>query len=277
MKSEEFKTVVQTVYKTLETAGYYQSYPPTEEEISHIISFMNRINPEYPLDSVNLLDMVNVAIKHEHVPPPPVIDALERLMVDFSPHNIEWTYLHPTLTMNHNSDGERCEIIFAPEIRHIALSFPLTITVNKWANMDLDKNHDPDCPCVSDMHLEDCPVSKLYAEKGDSYSEDEIVRAKSECTCEFDDCGCESFIEHTRTRMFNSRDEFLIDFTAWLNAAYYDMPYNSVFRSHKFTLTVNDRQMKAECSCGEWMCITTNEKRNQEYLHEKWYEHTINS
>lgn len=218
---ETIKNVTDAMHKVT------QKYPLNEARLDQIINFINRINPHYPLDSVDLLDMINLALNYDHVPNPGTIDILENYLknADFTRGELNWKYKHPVLTATFypKHSGIRYDIIFAsvPKDKPTtsALSFPIKVTVHTWVDMDLNENHDADvCGMINPDHDDDCPFVKLFAEK-DEPTQEEIDSANSKCECS-GECYCKPFIIRTVENVFE-REDFFENFPDWLLAAHY--------------------------------------------------------
>ena len=97
--------------------------------------------------------------------------------------------------------------------------YPYTLTVDQWADMDIEDNHADNCPVFHpEHHADECPLRILLDNNPDATPEEE-ARAEAECECGADDCGCTASIEKSKSITITSNNE--TDFKAFIQSCIY--------------------------------------------------------
>lgn len=192
----------------------YQVFAP---QLGRMKEFINVINPDFPTDSVDVLDLLNVAVSHGSVPSEDEIDILKMILrdADFYHGNIRWKYRHPVLTAQFSPkhSGGFYEIHFIPlnkdgaEMGTFPLTFPLKVRVLIYTDMDKEVNHGDYCPVYHPEHDEDCPLRLAYESGNIPETDTEQAALEEECECASDTCDCSSSVERIEEAIFNRFNE----------------------------------------------------------------------
>jgi hypothetical protein len=266
------KEVVDLLNKKLGTRFYLYN----EWDIKRIVELAEAINPRFPLDSLDLMDMVNSVVGRRSVPSVKSIEILKQKLekADFTRGRISWKYRDLVLIAHYSpKDGGGYDITITG--KDSATSFPMTVTLKEWSNMDEESSHGDECPRFNPEHEEDCPVFILSTDGREDHSLNDIIDAQRGCECATDDCGCESEVIRTETITFNTREEWFADFTRWLLAAHWNAmdEYKPAYKAHKLTyITQEGRVLAAECTCGKWVGNSTSDNAERELM-TRWVAH----
>lgn len=212
MNTTEIIGVIDKVKAVLDEAKVqhrYYNHIPYKDQIEE---FLNAINPAFPTDSVDVLDLLMVVLQGERLPDQIEFDILNNLMkqAEFTHGDFRWNYKHPVLIgqFSPKRAGNFYKIIFSPaKVGDGPLTFPLKVEVLAYTDMDEKESHNEYCPIYYPEHEEDCPLRVLWETKPDA-SEEEYKRAEEECECAADDCNCESEVERIHERIFKDNDDF---------------------------------------------------------------------
>lgn len=195
-KRNEIESSIKEIVKILSTVSN-QNYPTYG--LKRAMDFIERINPNHPLDSVDILDVVSMLIRNDNFPSVITIDTLEAKLKNagFIEGELQWIFKSSMLAAVFfpNDSSSRYDIIFAGKSG--ATSFPISVTVNIWSDMNENSSHDDDCPAI------------MLANDGqEDHSLDDIVAAQQACNCK-------SKIEYQHHRVFES-DEWFAELDQWL-------------------------------------------------------------
>lgn len=118
-----------------------------------------------------------------------------------------------TISGNLSKDGPWARITFSGAR---AFLFPLTVTVQRYQDMDDQDNHSDVCGLYyPNEHAADCPITEPEAH---GMTEEEALEA---CECgSSDECNCEAQVEHEMSRTFNTNDVWVpARVSAWIGSA----------------------------------------------------------
>lgn len=148
-----------------------------------MIEFINELNPSFPSDTFDILDLVFMVHRNGHIPSKESINILKDIIRDaeFYRGDIRWKYRHPCLTAHFSPrDGGAYNIHFKGKDGPTV--FPITVTLEAYTDMDDIENH------------------------GEG--------------CDMNGCDCEATVERTEERIFNNREEW-VNLTSWLRRAHW--------------------------------------------------------
>lgn len=144
------QTIIETIHSiagTIKKAGGDVRINPIFDDM--FSRFIDAVNPQYPTDTVDFIDILNVALTGKALPRPSQIEILKSLLHqgDFTHGDLRWKYRHPVLIAQFSSKhGDMYyEIKFIP-VKKIdtkmtgdtPLSFPLLIEVSVYEYLEDD-------------------------------------------------------------------------------------------------------------------------------------------
>jgi hypothetical protein len=193
----------------------WQSFRERFQELAQVM------NPEFPQDTFNLLDIAKVASLYQDLPGAGEIAILSRCWDEAWGWSgeLHWKYMHPKLTLQYTPKhtGAYYTVEFYPAGGAFPLGFPLIVTFTGYADMDKPENHADNCPVMHVMeHADTCPCKALLDSDECEFDEKKWEEAEAECCCAADDCDCEPGT-WTASKKFDSPEGFAPKLTEWLS------------------------------------------------------------
>lgn len=174
------------------------------------------INPSFPQDSLDVLEVASAVAKYRSLPSAEEIDIVRR--------SVSNAFGRPRLSLHGTTvsaelcgDGPYRTISLVSGNPEYALSAPLKVTVSIYADMDLQESHSDYCGRYYPEHEDGCPLVKLRRRRKEA-TEAEWKKAEDACECP-GECNCEADVVATRTKTFRSFKDFEKRFTKWLGEA----------------------------------------------------------
>jgi len=183
---------------------------------TRLCKFIEAFNPKFPLDTITFEDALACVIEKKHLPGKFEHDFLQKVFNEANnQHNgkLHWKFKYPSLILQFNPKhaGGFIEITFSSETPNAsALTFPIVVEVDVYADMDERKNHSDECSIYYvEEHDPKCPVQLLINQLNQRpVSNEEWEEAERECYCGADDCCCEAQIVRSEKRTFDKNEEF---------------------------------------------------------------------
>lgn len=177
----------------------------------------------YPQDTFDLLDMAQAAQSGGLKMCGEEARILKALLEDSwwgsSNYSLRWKYNNTAgwlKMMISPKDGRYVTILFRGENNHGPTTYPFTVTVDVYTDMDDTDSHGDCCPVYHmpiSEHDEDCPIAKL---DHDTATDADYEEAERNCYCSDGDCDCEPQVDWSRSWLFKDDEEFK-DAGAWLS------------------------------------------------------------
>jgi len=217
MDLEKNKEFVHAIYASLYSLNKVWRVPfmnNREQFETRLNEFMTEVDSSYPTAVLDTLDALNMAAKGYYFPSTIAMKIIKKYLkvADFYRGELYWKYFHPNLTATFipKHTGARYVIEFI-STGNFPLSFPLTVKVTVYSDMDEQESHNEYCPVFYPDHDEDCPMFRTSMDDENA----------EECECAAEDCNCEAEVVRVEEITYDDRKDFLKNFGTWLFNAHY--------------------------------------------------------